>query len=184
LEKKWNDYLAAFEAEDHYQAGKLYGELFYQISMLFVAGQGVAKSVLSGLKSVAPKFAATVEAAGAARGARVGDEAVDAVNAIKRLEVPESLSKNIHSGQQGKHILGHNNFVPGRSPLIEGIDPQKLLDGIHLGQYPIVRVTPRSQPIVDFGFPIGLYEGNPTRYGIIHSGRNGAHIVPANPLQF
>ncbi|WP_238409181.1 polymorphic toxin type 50 domain-containing protein, partial [Photorhabdus laumondii] len=67
--------------------------------------------------------------------------------------------------------------------LAEGVDPQKLLNGVHSGEYPIIRMTPRNQPIVNFGKPIGKYEGQPTNYGIIHYGKNGAHIVPANPIQ-
>lgn len=41
----------------------------------------------------------------------------------------------------------------------------------------------RGQPIVDFGKPIGVdaATGISTQYGTIHSGENGAHIVPANP---
>ncbi len=98
--------------------------------------------------------------------------------------IPENLPENIHPGQQGKHIPGHNNYVPGRSPFAEGINPQTLLDGVHSGKYPIIRVTPRNQPVVDFGTNIGTYEGKPTQYGIIHFGKNGAHIVPANPVQY
>lgn len=103
---------------------------------------------------------------------------------LKKIEVPENLSKNINPGQQGKHIPGHNNFVPGKSPLAEGADAQKLLDGVHSGEFRIIRMTPRNQPVVDFGSKIGNYQGQPTQYGIIHSGQNGAHIVPANPLQY
>jgi|GEM_PF-1191051 len=66
LEKKWNDFLAAVEGGDYYLAGKLYGEFYYQICMLAIAGEGVAKSVRNELKSVAPKFAATMETAEAA----------------------------------------------------------------------------------------------------------------------
>ncbi|WP_414712121.1 hemagglutinin repeat-containing protein [Siccibacter turicensis] len=101
----------------------------------------------------------------------------------KGLPVPDGLSKNIHSGQQGKHIPGHNNYTPGRSPLLDGIEPQKLLNGVHSGEYKIIRITPRNQPVVNFVKPIGNYEGQLTNYGIIHYGKNGAHIVPANPVQ-
>lgn len=101
----------------------------------------------------------------------------------KGLPVPAGLSKDIHSGQQGKHIPGHNNYTPGRSPLLDGIDPQKLLNGVHSGEYKIIRMTPRNQPVVNFVKPIGNYEGQPTNYGIVHYGKNGAHIVPANPVQ-
>ncbi|UZH09852.1 MULTISPECIES: polymorphic toxin type 50 domain-containing protein [unclassified Halomonas] len=105
-------------------------------------------------------------------------------NVRRRLPVPENLPENIHPGQQGKHIPGHNNFTPGRSPLAEGINPQQLLDGVHDGTHSIVRMTPRGQPVVDFGKTIGQFEGNGTQFGIIHHGKNGAHIVPANPIQF
>ncbi len=53
--------------------------------MLLIAGQGVAKSIMSGLKSAAPKFAATVEAAEAARVAKVGDEATGVASRAIRL---------------------------------------------------------------------------------------------------
>lgn len=102
----------------------------------------------------------------------------------KRLAVPDNLPKNIHPGQQGKHIPGHNNYTPGRSPLAEGVNPQTLLDGVQNGAHPIVRMTPRGQPVVDFGKAIGQFEGKATNFGIIHHGKKGAHIVPANPVQF
>jgi hypothetical protein len=98
--------------------------------------------------------------------------------------VPGNLARTIRLGQQGKHIPGHNNYIPGRSPLTAGIDPQELLNGVHSGQYPIIRMTREGRAIVNFGKPIGTYEGTPTQYGIIHSGSKGAHIVPANPTQY
>lgn len=102
----------------------------------------------------------------------------------KGLPVSKNLPKNIHPGQQGKHIPGHNNFTPGRSPLAEGVNPQQLLDGVQSGAHPIIRMTPRGQPVVDFGKTIGQFDGKGTQFGIIHHGKNGAHIVPANPVQF
>ncbi|MEP1921415.1 MAG: polymorphic toxin type 50 domain-containing protein, partial [Ekhidna sp.] len=104
--------------------------------------------------------------------------------AINRLPVPNDLPTNIHLGQQGKHILGHNNFDPKRSPLTA--NPDDLLAGVHGGQYPIVRTDLRGNPVADFGSDIGSYvqqgqAGVPTRYGTIHYGKNGAHVVPANP---
>lgn len=102
LEKKWNDYLTAFETEDYYEAGRLYGEFYYQISMLLIAGQGVAKSIMSGLKSAAPKFAATVEAAEAARVAKFGDEAVG----VASKSVPQITFKPKWSGQVQRYRNG------------------------------------------------------------------------------
>ncbi len=94
-----------------------------------------------------------------------------------------TISKKIHEGQQGKHIPDHNNFIATRSPLNKGINPQKLLDGFHSGKYSTVR-NAGGKPVVDFGKTIGTHNGNATRYGIIHSGKKGAHIRPANPTQY
>ncbi|WP_339495542.1 polymorphic toxin type 50 domain-containing protein [Pseudomonas sp. RA_105y_Pfl2_P56] len=95
----------------------------------------------------------------------------------------DNVASSIHAGQQGKHILGHNNFIPGRSYFNEGVDPQKLLNGTHAGELPVVGYGSRGQPIVDFGTNIGVdgSSGLATRYGTIHSGKSGAHIVPTNP---
>ena len=43
----------------------------------------------------------------------------------------------------------------------------------------------RGDPVVDFGEPIEVdaTTGEATQYGTIHSGNNGAHIVPTNPTQ-
>lgn len=81
------------------------------------------------------------------------------LRAGKALPPPEGLAKAINPGRQGKHVVGHNNFVPGRSPLAQGVNAQELLDGVHGGTYPIVRMTPRGQPVVDFGKTIGQYQG-------------------------
>jgi len=96
------------------------------------------------------------------------------------------LPSNIHMGSQGKHIVGHNNFMKGKSIL--DANPQTLLDGVNAGKYSILRSN-QNNVIVDFGENIGTFFQNgkaigPTRYGTIHYGNKGAHIVPANPLQY
>jgi len=96
------------------------------------------------------------------------------------------LPSNIHEGSQGKHIKGHNNFIEGRSVLTS--NPQALLDGVNSGKYTILR-TNQNNMIVDFRENIGVFYQNgqavgPTNYGTVHFGNNGAHIVPANPVQY
>ena len=100
------------------------------------------------------------------------------------LPVPENLGKNIHDGEQGKHIPGHSNYDPSKGRSILTANAGELLDGVHSGKYPIVRMA-GDKPVVDFGKSIGNYgvNGPSTKYGIVHSGKNGAHIVPANPAQ-
>jgi hypothetical protein len=89
----------------------------------------------------------------------------------------------LEAGKQGKHIPGHKNFIPGRSPLTHN-NPQSLLDNF-AGKGQPVRNVPRGSPgfkeRVDFGQVIGEINGQPTTKGIIHYSKDGAHIVPANP---
>ncbi|MGH8910095.1 MAG: polymorphic toxin type 50 domain-containing protein, partial [Egibacteraceae bacterium] len=94
----------------------------------------------------------------------------------------------VHPGQQGKHIPGQNNYIPGRSELTYP-KPQELLDRGAFAGTP-VRGTP-GQPgyreRVDFGQIIGYSVDpvtgarTPTSIGIIHYSSTGAHIVPARP---
>ncbi|WP_082136273.1 polymorphic toxin type 50 domain-containing protein [Pseudomonas deceptionensis] len=96
------------------------------------------------------------------------------------MPVPNDLPTNIHAGQQGKHIRGHNNFEEGRSFFNNGVDPAELLGGVHSGKYPIIGTGARGNPIVDFGRPVGIdgRTGQPVTKGQVHYGKNGAHIVP------
>jgi len=92
--------------------------------------------------------------------------------------------------QQGKHIIGSNNFDPRRSLLTA--DPHELLEGVHSDKYKIIRLTGKNpiKPVVDFGKIIGIYKNKytgeefPTRFGIINVSKYGAHIVPARMDQF
>jgi len=106
---------------------------------------------------------------------RLAGPAAAAVNAGSRVL--------LEAGKQGKHIPGHNNFIPGRSPLTHN-SPQSLLDNFAGKGQPVGNV-PRGSPgfkeRVDFGQVIGEINGQPTTKGIIHYSKDGAHIVPANP---
>ncbi|MGF6148256.1 Protein of uncharacterised function (DUF1020) [Kingella potus] len=95
----------------------------------------------------------------------------------------DSIGKQIHEGVQGKHILDHNNYLPGRSVLDSNVDPQELLNGIHSGNYPVISKTSRGMPVVDFGKTIGVdaSSGLSTNFGAVHTGNKGVHIVPHNP---
>jgi RHS repeat-associated protein len=95
-----------------------------------------------------------------------------------------SISKTIHDGSQGKHIPGHNNYIEGRSIL--SADAQTLLDNFHAGNINSSRVINDNKVKVNFGQTIGIHKSTdgiatPTSWGIIHSGKQGAHIVPALP---
>jgi RHS repeat-associated protein len=115
-------------------------------------------------------------------------DAARARNAIKAgqdvpIGTPNNAGPRIVPDKQGKHIPGHKNFIPGRSPLTHP-DPQGLLDRF-AGTGQAVGAIPSGQPgfkeRVDFGEIIGQVNGQPTTKGIIHYAKDGAHIVPANP---
>ncbi|MGY2257821.1 hemagglutinin repeat-containing protein [Pseudomonas sp. SDO55104_S430] len=144
-----------------------------EVSFGSAAAGGTALGV-GGFGSLAAKeVGATADAAAAVRNAEGSKE-------IIKLPVPTDLPTNIHMGQQGKHIKGHNNFEEGRSYFNDGVDPAELLGGVHSGKYPVVGVGARGNPIVDFGRPIGVdgRTGQSVTRGQIHYGKNGAHIVP------
>lgn len=87
----------------------------------------------------------------------------------------------IHSGKQGKHIIGHSNFIVGRSIL--RADANALLKS-HAGKGKMIN---ENKERVNFGKTIGDYYNSttkhyePTKQGIIHYSKTGAHIVPAAP---
>jgi hypothetical protein len=106
-----------------------------------------------------------------------------AKNNIKN--IASSVSRTIHQGKQGKHILGHNNYEIGKSVL--KADAQELLDAFHSGNVNFARVINESKTSVDFGKTIGDYV-NPetgksisTNVGTVINSKTGAHIVPAIP---
>lgn len=94
--------------------------------------------------------------------------------------------KSVHKGRQDKHIVGSNNYTPGRS-VFSGTQKQaETLIKQHSGTGQMLG-TNRER--VDFGKNIGYYvdpstkEKLPTTMGIIHYSKDGAHIVPARPKE-
>lgn len=87
----------------------------------------------------------------------------------------------IHAGKQGKHIVGHSNFIVGRSIL--SADANALLKS-HAGKGTMIN---EYKERVNFGKIIGEYYNDttkhyyPTTKGIIHYSKTGAHIVPSAP---
>lgn len=90
----------------------------------------------------------------------------------------------VHEGRQGKHIPGHNNYIPGRS-IFYGTaeDAQRLIDkyagtGMKIDEH---------KERVDFGQVIGKYYSPKTgKYydttiGTIRYSKEGTHIVPQRP---
>ena len=104
---------------------------------------------------------------------------------FRKIKKAKEIPSNIHMGQQGKHIPGHNNHIAGRSELTS--NPQDLLNRVKQGDVGSINSLGSNKHRVNFGQNIGNYVdpvsgvSSPTTNAIIHSGKNGAHIVPARP---
>jgi RHS repeat-associated protein len=109
-------------------------------------------------------------------------------NVVAQTSVPKNSAPPVHEGKQGKHIVGHNNYIAGRSILTA--DPAELAEKAGTGT-PVGNI-PRGQPgfkeRVDFGKEIGSFvdehtkQSTPTTKGIIIHDKDGKiHIVPARP---
>ena len=108
---------------------------------------------------------------------------------VLTMAAPTPGDSPMNQGQQDKHIVGTNNYQPGRS-ILTASNPQALLDQFGGTGVPVNDV-PSGQPgfreRVDFGQIIGNFvdqttgTSTPTTNGIIHYGNSGAHIVPAAP---
>lgn len=104
-------------------------------------------------------------------------------NATKN--IVKGFDTTLNAGKQGKHIVGHNNYIKGKSIVKGTMDEiQKLVnDFAGTGQWKTA-----NKEMVDFGKIIGKYvdintgEVLDTTRGIIHCSKKGVHIVPAKPM--
>ena len=95
---------------------------------------------------------------------------------------------SIHLDRQGKHILGHKNFINGNSIL--RADPEQLVKKMGTGQQvgELSIGEPGSKERIVYDFIIGDFvdpvngHAAPTTVGIVHYSKNGVHIVPGRPV--
>jgi hypothetical protein len=99
-----------------------------------------------------------------------------------------NFSKSLNSAKQNRHIVGTQNYTPGKSILTE--NPQNLLNdfaGKGNPRFTADKNLVLHREYVNFGKNIGVYKSQNgqiiqnTTKGIIHHGQNGAHIVPSRP---
>lgn len=99
------------------------------------------------------------------------------------------IPTQIHKGRQGKHILGNNNYTPGKSYLFGTLgDAQALIDQYHgTGVLKAIGESNRwnGREVITADHDIGINinpttgEEQATNRGTIHYAKGGAHIVPA-----
>lgn len=96
------------------------------------------------------------------------------------------ISTTVLEGKQGKHILGHNNYIAGRSYLNSNEDVQSLVNK-HAGTGRLIRDasgkwTHKEVVIADHpvGFDVSMVDGSATETSTftIHYSKKGVHIVP------
>ena len=141
-----------------------------------VIAEGAANAAANAAKGEQNAAKVGEAVAGAPKG---GTNAAKGIGTAKELGIPKFLSP-----RQQMHIPPVSD---GRSVLTS--DPAALLQGLHDGSFKILRQPKSGQVIVDFGKPIGEYWSNgvkvgETQFGSVLFGKNGAHIIPANPKQW
>ncbi len=92
----------------------------------------------------------------------------------------------LYEGQQGKHIIGHNNYKIelGRSIVTLSTNKIEKLLQKYAGTGQVVKNNKERVDFREFiGFYINQQDGHryPTTIGIIHYSKRGLHLIPAKP---
>jgi len=107
-------------------------------------------------------------------------------DAILKADIRAESVLTISAGKQGKHILGHNNYIPGRSYLTISTEEAQQLVEQYAGTGELLRDSKnhwKQTELVEAGKMIGVaikkdgIEVQTSRF-IIHYSQTGTHIVP------
>ena len=112
--------------------------------------------------------------------------AIPREDAILKADIRNNPNLTIDIGKQGKHIRGHNNYIPGRSYLTVSVEEVQRLVNQYAGTGQLLRDRNghwKQTELVNFGKPIGVAvdrsgKETPTSKAIIHYSKTGWHIVP------
>ena len=105
---------------------------------------------------------------------------------ILKSDIRNETLLTIDQGKQGKHILGHNNYIPGRSYLTISAEEAQQLVNQYAGTGELLRDSNghwRQTERIDVGKPIGIAvrkDGTEvsTSVFVAHYSKTGTHIVP------
>ena len=95
--------------------------------------------------------------------------------------------KKLHEGRQGKHIVGHNNYIEGKSILDISNEEIVSLVKKYSGKGEILS---DHKERIDFKKKIGKFvdketgKAYDTTVGIVHYSMDGFHVVPAKPKEW
>lgn len=172
--------------------GNLVGRVTFEVAATVVPVAGVAGKVAKGADV----------ADAAADAVRIADRTTDALRSAETVDDMADAARLAAHTAEGfgtaadfgipkvlnpRQSLHTPPVTDGRSVLTE--NPTELLQRLHDGAFMILRHPKPGQVVVDFGKPIGEYWSNgvkvgETQFGSISFGKNGAHIIPANPNQW
>lgn len=103
-------------------------------------------------------------------------------------KIRNTYNLKILEGKQGKHILGHNNYIEGRSYLTISIDEAQEIVNKYAGtgkinRYPNSRKWDNTETVISdrtVGYSLNEIDGSETetRAIKIHYSKKGTHIVP------
>ena len=98
----------------------------------------------------------------------------------------ESTNAKVDMGNQGKHLLDHNNYMDGKSIL--DADPNTLLENVQSGNFKSIQRINAVKTRIDFGTGIGTFRdinmggaASQTTKALMITGKNGVHFVPSRP---
>ena len=106
---------------------------------------------------------------------------------VSNLIKSDKITKAINREKQNRHIQGSSEYCPGRSYLLNGIDPQKLIDMFHgTGESKFTNKGKwKSKEVIHTNNLVGILvnsstsEETYTSSFTIHYSKTGTHIVPA-----
>jgi len=161
-----------------YTIGKYGADLF--------AGGLTVKAVSAFRKLQIANQVCTLEAMAVSKANKRAIVASSLKHSKERKQYFETVKYNFDS--HNKHVLGHNDFVDGKS-IWDHKDPENLLKRF-AGKGRAERGVPGLsgyKETIDFQEYIGIWKNKdktiqlPTTRGTVHYGKKGAHIVPADP---
>jgi tetratricopeptide (TPR) repeat protein len=180
-----------------YQRGEIMGRVIGKYGVEIFAARGVFQGIKACRDLKRASNLLTLESAALSETNRAAFAVETARRSERRVKAFASANLKIEWDKQGKHIIGHRNYVPGKSgvagkakSVLQHPDPQKLAHdfaGTGMKANNVTPGIPGYQEIVNFGEVIGyevdFQSGKQTltTWGKIHYAKNGVHIVPTKP---
>jgi hypothetical protein len=173
------------------QRGEEVGYVIGKYGIDIFAGVGLTKAMKSYRELKRANNLLTFEAMAISK----RNQSLIQLEAVRKSQARQAILRHsnlkIQPDKQGKHIIGHKNYLPSeKRSILTHSNPQKLIDefaGKGMKATNHSPGTPGYREVVNFGECIG-YDINAetgekiaTNWGKIHYAKDGVHIVPTRP---